>query len=737
MLGLLAGASAARAQATSLEQQIAQRRGAIEEIVVTAQKRSSRLQDIPAAIAVLSGERTERLGIADFEGLIEQIPGVSITADFGGTGSKVISIRGVGGTDDYRPNGSASVALHVDNIFQSSNLFQTMPFFDVERVEVLKGPQGTLYGRNSTAGVVNLITRNPGDAPNGYGYIEYGNYDRFRAEAAAGGPISSVFGVRVAATLDRGGGYMDGKGAGFLAGRVPFPGVPGIPNPGARDGYGDRNLFAARGTLEAKPHESTDIVLKIYGSRDRGENQLGDSVGGVNNGGWIEPDDDPFTFFSNNYPKRNIDFIGGSLNVGQEMSDTVRFDAVLGYQWGERELRGGTGTPRRQFDYIFRDKVQQYTAEARLSSQGDGPLRWVAGGYFQRDRVRFATDLLAAEAIATNLVSNYLQKRRSAAAFAQIDYRFLEQFEFGLGVRYTDDRGTYKGSTIDLNPWGVTRARLSFPAIPVFFDTEAKDDNISGRATLSYQPLEALKIYASFGKGYKASGFDGSTIFNTFEANPIEPEDVLAYEGGFKLSLENGIYFSADAFYYDISDLQAFTVIPLPDGTTSPNLRINVGKSRLYGLDVSGNATLIESGPHLVTAELGFTLLNSKILEFVGTPAQVAANLGNDLPAAPKFSGNASVSYTYSFANGWEASGTLDIRHKGSEFKRLNNATTSATEAFTLLGLRLDVRQSEGGFGVYAFARNLTDETYFLDRNAAGRLVGAPRTFGVGARYSF
>lgn len=146
------------------------------DIVVTAEKRESRLLDISAPISVISGERISERTISSFEELVEQLPGVSVTSDYGTASSKVISIRGVGGTDDYRPNGSPSVAMHVDNIYQSSNAFLIMPFFDTERVEVLKGPQGTLYGRNSTAGVINLITRSDSREINGYMTGQYESY---------------------------------------------------------------------------------------------------------------------------------------------------------------------------------------------------------------------------------------------------------------------------------------------------------------------------------------------------------------------------------------------------------------------------------------------------------------------------------------------------------------------------------------------------------------------------------
>ncbi|MFT5335411.1 MAG: iron complex outermembrane receptor protein, partial [Halioglobus sp.] len=159
----------------------------MDEIVVTALKRDSSLQDAPVAISVIGGEELRARGVTDFTDLIDILPGISINSAFGGPENSFITIRGIGGADDYKPNGNPSVALHIDGIYQTSNAYLSMPLFDLERIEVLKGPQGTLYGRNTTAGAINAITRAPGDALNGYADIEYGSYDFVSGSAAFGG----------------------------------------------------------------------------------------------------------------------------------------------------------------------------------------------------------------------------------------------------------------------------------------------------------------------------------------------------------------------------------------------------------------------------------------------------------------------------------------------------------------------------------------------------------------------
>jgi iron complex outermembrane receptor protein len=708
----------------------------VAQVVVTAQKRENRIADIPAPISVISGAEVAGRGISDFEGLVENVPGVSITSDFGGGASKVVSVRGVGGTDDYRPNGSPSVGFHVDNIYQTSNVFLLAPFFDVQRVEVLKGPQGTLYGRNSTAGVINLITRGPGDEFNGYALAEYSSYERSRAEGAIGGPLTDKVGLRIAALVDKGGGFMDGKGAGAFAGRVFFPRTPAVTDPGARGGWGDRDLTALRATLEYSDADFGDVSVKTYTSSDRGENQLADSQGGFVNNGWLEPDNDPYTFYSNRYPVRDIQIDGASASYKRPIGDTMAFDFVAGVQGADREWSGSSGTPRRSFDYDFTDRVRQRSFEARLSST-DERFDWVVGAYNVSDKVNFVTLLLSADVRATNGLSNYSQKRDSSAVFGQFDWRFLERATLTAGLRYTQDDGSYIGSTIDLDPWGVTTYPQIFPELPVFFNKSSTDEDTSGRITLAFDLTEDLKIYGAVATGYKAGGFDGSTIFSVAEAEAFDPETVLSYEAGLKYSGPRRLFIALDAFSYEFEELQAFTVIPLPGGGTSPNLRINVGRSELMGLDASVGFDLVRSDRHDLRFDIAGTFLRSEILEFEGTPLQVAQNLGNDLPAAPKFSGNASLAYSFRPGGDWRLGATLDVRNKSSEFKRLNNNLGSQVEGYTLFNLRAEINNEASGWGVYAFGRNLTEEIYFLDRNAGGRLVGPPRTFGAGLRFDF
>lgn len=706
------------------------RDGGGSEIIVTAQKRETRLADIPAAINVVTGAQIADNGVSNFEDLTSQVAGMSITSNFGGVASTTISIRGVGGQDDYRPNGSPSVAFHVDNIYQSSNVFLSVPFFDIERVEVLKGPQGTLYGRNSTAGVVNLITRGPDGKFDGYAQADYASYGRFRAEGAVSAPLGDRIGLRLAVLTDQGGGFMDGKGAGPAKGTQMRPQVPALPDPGVRDNYGDRNLWAGRATLRAET-DGGDLTLKLWGSRDRSESQPQDSVGGVSNGGWLEPDNDPFTFYANRYPRRRTDLFGVSSTLTQKLGDALRLDLVAGHEESDRTLDGAPGAPLRINQFIFTDRVKQTSLEARLSNAQEGGFDWVAGAYYLKDKTDFGTTLFYEDSRFTQIETDYHQKRDSFALFGQVDWRLFDRLTLTGGLRYTTESSNYFGSTIDANPYGISLG-VGLP-LPVFFDNDFDDDNLSGRASAKFDLTRSLSIYGAYGRGYKAGGFDGTSIFSAPEALSFKSETVDSFEGGIKWFPASNLFnLSVDGFHYSFKNLQSSTATP------NGNVRTNIAAAKLKGVDVTGTLNLVRTETQQLTFDIGATFLDSEITRFESSnPVLVTLNLGNNLPAAPKASGHARLAHSIALMPDWRLRSSVDVTYKGSEYKRLDNSLSSKTQAYTLLNLRLELQNAASGISLYAYARNVTDKRYYVDIAGPSRLVGAPRAFGAGARFAW
>ena len=765
----LASAVSTLAMGISVASAFAQEVGANEDgdtlvadvIVVTAQKRQSTLFDTAAPISALSGDNAEDRGVASVNDLVNQLPGFAVNSDFGGGANTKISIRGVGGTDETRPNGSASVAFHVDNVFQANSLFLTAPIYDIERIEVLKGPQGTLYGRNATAGVVNLISRDAGDDLNGYLRFEAASFGRYYAEGAIGGEIADGLGVRLAGVYETGGGFIDGLGAGAFVGFTTAPGVvPPIEDPGMRDGFADKDVFGMRGTVNWDLGDMGALRLKGSITHDRSEPQYLDTTSdSIIVDGAPAVDVDPYTFTTGAYSKNEIDLYAVSADYSVALAENLNVDLIAGYQTGDREVFGnGVGSPLRIFNFDFTDSFEQVTVEGRISDNAGGLFDWMIGGYFLSDNVDFFTEfaaeelpLISAALAPTRFNSDYSQERTSKAVFAQVDVPVTEQFVLSGGLRGTFDDSEFSGVTADLNTYGLSQSLFFFDRntggfteglefVPLTdgtltsrlpFATEQTDDNLSGRVTAQYYPTDDFNVYVSYGTGYKAGGFDGSTIFSLAEAEPFDAETVTAYEAGAKWFPASGRFnVTLDGFYYDFQELQGTALGP--DGA---NLRFNIAEAELYGAELALNANLFTAGQHVLDVNFGAAFIQSEITG-LDDRAISGIEVGATLPAAPEFTANWAATYSYALNNGWGLTAIVDGRHTSEEYKRLTNEGPSLIDPYTLLNTRIELAM-DNGVELFAFVRNITDETYFLDAAGSSRLVAAPRTVGGGLRLTF
>ncbi len=710
------------------------------DIVVTAQKREEDLSKVPAALTVVSGDEVEKRKITDFTSLVDEVPGLSINYSTGGESYGLLSIRGIGGADDYKPNGSPSVALHVDGVYQSSNAYLGMPLFDLERIEVLRGPQGTLYGRNTTAGVINAITRGGSDHFEGYVDARYGSYDSFRAEAAFGGPLSDNVRMRIAVMTDQGGGFMHGMGAGDLAGAQLSVGgvvqtqVPAITDPGERKGFGDKDLFAARGTLDIDLDADTSLTLKAFASRDRGDTRQYDRINAAQDTSVLNAgeDSDPYTFYSAKYFRQKIDIQGGSAQLSHVINDDLRLDVVVGAQASQRQVGGnGDGTPYPQYEYLFDEKLSEASFEARLRNEQQGRFNWVVGTFIMSDTIDYQSQWTswAARTIYHNIHS---QRRRSGAVFGQADFEVIPDVRVTGGLRYTSDQIDSTGRNVDDDPWGITYYNTLFASTNNFnWDKQFKDSDVSGRASVQWFINDDLNVFASVARGYRSGGFDGTSIMTLAETEPFQSETVWAYEAGVRY-FNGPIRLSLDAFANDFDNLQATTRL-----ANDTNGRTNVGKAKTRGFEGSLNLTVFRSGSHQLDFDASGTYLFSEITEFNSARiADVLATVGDPLPGAPKWTGRAGLVHDYSFGEGWKLESRVNVFYHGKESNRLNALPNNTSAAYTLLNARIEL-QSPHGWSVYAMGRNITDEVYFPELNGAARLVGAPATYSVGFRVAF
>ena len=723
----------------TIRRQKADKFSTLDTVVVTALKRESSLKNAPRSISVLSSEEVVDKGITDFRDLVDESPGISIGQGFGGRSNSFLSVRGIGGADDYKSAGSPSVALHVDGIYQTSNAYLNgLPLFDVKRVEVLKGPQGTLYGRNTTAGTVNIINKGPTETFEGFTSFEKGSFGFTSGTAAAGGPVNDKLGARVAVLYEHGGGFMEAEGAGRFAGFVPegFEGViPPINDPDKTDGWGDADRFAVRGTATYDFDANSLLTLRTFFSRDRGDNRQSDRVAfekdprPERNAG---EDGDPFSFFSNQLPEKDVDIIGVNADFEHQFNSNLNLDVLFGYQQASRKLSGnGDGTSFTRFQFDLDEELDQTSIEARLSDSPGGFINWTVGSFAITDEVEFLSTWRSL-AVRTVYDQPERQKRESVALFGNVDWFLTNNLTVTTGLRFTKDWAESKGANIDRDPWGTSRFTDFFSSpLPFSWDEKFQDENVSGRVTGRYDITDRINVFASVATGYRSGGFDGTSKFSIVETKPFDSEDVLAYESGLRY-VSNRIRSSLDLFAYDFDDLQATARL-----SNDTNGRTNVGESEVRGFEASVTATLLDTTDHRLSVKTAGTFLDTEITEFKSNRVEDVENTeGDDLPGAPEWSQTASLTYERRVTHNVDVTGSLDYSFHGEESSRINALEGNTTDSYSLLDYRLELLINDA-IEVYTYGRNLTDETYFVDLNAGARTVGAPRTWGGGFRYKF
>lgn len=702
--------------------------GADTTIIVTAQKREQSLLEVPSAVLTLSGDQLRKDGVKDFLDLAQHTPGVIVSNTLvGGRTVQNFTIRGIG-FDDFRPNGNPSAAVHFDGIYQGSSALIGGQMFDVQRVEILKGPQGTLYGRNTTAGAVNVISYKPSNQLEGKADASYSSFDSRRAEAAINVPLTQSVALRVSGLYDHTDGYQARLGAGRFAGTTPNPIIPAIKDPGYSDKVGRSTFFGGRALLSVGQGTGTELLLNVHAFREKGGQPLAEPTNGST---------PRYSFFGNIDATRARKNWGTSLTLTQDIGDSVVLTVLGGYEWMKNDYDWDDGTPQRTYDILYRDKLQQGSIEARLQNKDSGDFNWTVGAAYFRDKIDLFSTIDGSDTFRTVFEANYIQNRKSFAGFADIDVKVAPRLRVDLGVRVTREEATFGGYTNDLNPYGLSISKYVFPDLDVNFNNRMTKASPSGRATVTYELTDAARIFGSIGRGFRAGGFDGTTIWSAPEALPFRPETVWAYEGGVKFLPRGGpVQIEVAGFYYDFSDIQASTSKQYGSSGAFTSVRTNVGKARSYG----GEASIIARPVDGLTLNMGVALLSTKVLRIESArPEEAVRRLGNELPQAPNMTINGSISYDIHVSDRVTVTPQVDARYVSEYYTALDNYQTIGDYALVnaRIGVEIDKRWT-----IAAFVRNLTDTYYAFGLGGASAtaksvLSAPPRTWGVSAGVKF
>lgn len=736
---LTVGASLAVLMTTASAARAAEPAGEIEAITVTAQKRTQDTLDVGLNVAVISAQDLSDRRVTQVSDLKAFTPNVEIKENFPGI-LPVVTIRGVG-LNDFSVTNNPTAGVYVDEVYLSSLALMNFDLFDLDRIEALKGPQGTLYGRNSTAGAINILTARPS-----FGGFEgrvaggYGDYKAGELEGMVNIPVSETFALRISAK-----GVKQDEGIYF--------------NQSLNRDVGRRDVRLGRLQARWAPGEDTDIQLKLEVQKIRSEiggpeffglaAAPGAPAGTVCPGapgcsdflGYRDTDGDPFRIANSVDPAYRIDQRAATLRATQDLG-WATLTSITGYIDFKRRWSADTDAgPFRELDFIERDKIKQASQELRLSGSSERS-DWQVGVFASRDRVRQSYDGSVQDLLNTTTFSFANQTSKSAAAFGNIEYKLRPTLSLVAGLRYTWEEKDNVGATRDL----VSRPPASFLSFAPFgsppvtlaqVDASIDDTNWSWKAGLNWKPDPALLVYGSISESVKSGGFFSGVATNSGQLQPYKPETLLAYEAGVKQRLpEFGLSWSGSLFYYDYSDVQTFI------RDTSGNLPIqrlgNVDKAKIYGLDFDAlwSPSVIDG----LTLTAGLGLLHTELGAFASSTGIVPK--GNDLPDAPDVSLNLSASYTADLGGKLQGKAQVDGRYSGDMFKDALNDPLIATEGYWLWNARVSLF-SGADWDISVWGKNLADKRYVtqgvnaLALGSGFRVYGPPRTWGVSFAKSF
>jgi iron complex outermembrane receptor protein len=705
----------------------------LEELVVTAQRRAENIQIVPVSITAFTGQGAAALGIAKPLDLQAQTPGLFVKTTAGDS-APIFYIRGIG-LNDFFANNNPSASVYVDQVLQPFHPMLNFAIFDAERIEVLKGPQGTLYGRNNTAGAINFITNKPTDTFEGYVNADYGNYSDRRVEAAVGGPIAgSTLTGRLAFYARRSDGFQTNEFTG--------------------QDVGGSDVWATRGLLRWRPTDVLGVLINVHGGQDRGEDQWYKLVNSQNPkhpsqtcapalAGELVYNGSCTDVAGHYDPDPNIDHVGGTnpffgtkknnRTYGASITADVRLlratlTSISSYDWFRRyEPISADGTPHVTVNTLFDEHIWAAAQELRLTSDESWPFEWIAGVFLSRDAIGGSEDLQADDflPLVTGIpapiaaVQAYEQRTRSYAAFGQTHLTLADQWHLVAGLRETEERKHFVG--------GSTFVQAYVNDIPLTHtDDSIRANDVSGKLALQYFPLDKVMFYASLDKGFKSGGYNAAFSTNPVQLAPYGPEKLYSFEIGEKSTLfDNTLTLDGAIYNYWWRNLQASIV------ATSNNIPVqvltNAGNARVYGFEAEAAWRPLAG----LKLQLNGNLLHTRI-----TSGQYE---GGGLSNAPKGTAGALAQYEAPlFKSELNWIGQLDGNYRSAVRFALGEEVPALGEqkGFALLNGRIGVAEQNDRWRVAIWVRNITDRRYLVetfDQTPINLLQvwNVPRTYGI------
>ena len=738
----------------------------LEEVIVTAQKRAQSVNDISISASAYTGNQLQAMGVDSAVDLGAFTPGlVTVNSTSGGT--PIFAIRGIG-LDDFSANNTSGVGVYADEVFASNPAFLSGQLFDIERVEVLKGPQGTLYGRNTTGGAINFITNKPADEFEAYVDVGVGRYSSKEFTAVVSGAITGDVIGRLSVNIAEDDGWQNDAETGNEFGGEDTMGVRGIVN----FPFGDGGSATIKTYYSSD--ESTPVSPQVSG--------LGDSLG------------DP-SFDALNSAKSATAVNVGTLPVARDENgsgialtleysfDNFNVVSITAIDSYEREVVDNYGGSSAAILDLYQDnEMDQWSQEVRFVSNDDFTgFSWVAGVNISGEKVAvvdtFDDSFLVSDSVAVDFVldpadialqgadlltADYTQETDSYGLYLHTETELKEGLRLTLGARYSYDNRSFEGVSTNYD------ADNSFNDTVALLDEEHDEEAVTGKIGLDWDYNENILVYSSVSNSYKSGAFYGAAILDDISWAYVEPEDVISYEVGFKATLfDSSLQLNGAAFMLEYENRQSLVTIVVDDFSNflefpvADTTLINIPESEIQGFELDMRWAATDN----LTVAAGVAYLDTKVTkaptteDMRGINADASVNdladgstipfvdalaaplpKGVSLSQSPEWSYNAMISYDI-------AVGTNYLLNLQSSYSRTEEISAQLADANAITGpldawnAKISLSDRDEVWTASAWVKNIEDnsaESYAFT-SFAGRSYysQAPTSYGINLRYNF
>ena len=714
-----------------------------DEIIVTATKRAESVNDVPMSITAASGDDLAAAGITSADDLGKIVPGFTFTQSAYST--PVYSLRGVG-FYNYDIASTPTVTVYQDEAPLAFSAMSRGASFDLERVEVLKGPQGLLFGSNSTGGAVNYIAARPTNSFEAGLDLGYGRFNAWELGGFVSGPLGENVGIRLAARHEGSGEWQRSTTR--------------------NDKLGKRDFTQMRLQFDIQASERLTIKLGVSAFWDKSDGQAAQLIQ-INP--LVPPAVDPALltlplasgardadWTAAFRPKRDDSQAQATARFDYEVNDDVTLTSLTSYaDYRQNDRVDPDATNLQIVDTVDRGAIKAFFQEVRLSGEFGNGSRWIIGGNYENNKVGETQTLTSTSGSGFRAFNVFFgapipdaidisstQKFRNLAAFANVDFAMSDQIKAHVGVRYTDTQDKFVGCTGN-SANGALAIILGIPGNPqcTQFNTAGagdptfntlKEDNLSWRVGVDFTPNNDTLVYANVSRGFKVGAFPLIPAALAFQYEPATQEKLTAFEAGFKLSPSRAVQVNGAVFYYDYSDKQVLGSDNVPPFGTLNRL-VNIPKSKIKGAELQ----LILRPFDGLTLNGGLTYVHSRIGNFTNIdPFGVSRNFsGESYPNTPKWQGSLAADYEFSLSGNLNGFLGSNVTMRSKTNGGLGENAILDIDGYTLVDLRAGISSSDDRWKFSVWGRNVTGEYYWTNAyriaDVSARFAGKPSTYGA------